>query len=154
MKTYQFSRLQKALLAVGSFSCLGLNSVWVHAAEESDVEQLATITTTAQTEQLAYYQPKVNLPGFGQQNLAAIPASIHTVTAELIADQHAKTLSDVVKNDASVGDGYAPIGYYANFVMRGFSLNAGSSYLLNGNLLRGEQNVALENKEQVEIQKA
>ncbi len=153
VKTYQFSRLQKALLAVGSFSCLGLNSVWVHAAEESDVEQLATITTTAQTEQLAYYQPKVNLPGFGQQNLAAIPASIHTVTAELIADQHAKTLSDVVKNDASVGDGYAPIGYYANFVMRGFSLNAGSSYLLNGNLLRGEQNVALENKEQVEILK-
>ncbi|GEK45077.1 TonB-dependent receptor [Acinetobacter johnsonii] len=153
VKTYPFSRLQKALLAVGSFSCLGLNSVWVHAAEESDVEQLATITTTAQTEQLAYYQPKVNLSGFGQQNLAAIPASIHTVTAELIADQHAKTLSDVVKNDASVGDGYAPIGYYANFVMRGFSLNAGSSYLLNGNLLRGEQNVALENKEQVEILK-
>ncbi|MDN5677412.1 MAG: TonB-dependent siderophore receptor [Acinetobacter sp.] len=153
MKTYPFSRLQKALLAVGSFSCLGLNSVWVHAAEESDVEQLATITTTAQTEQLAYYQPKVNLSGFGQQNLAAIPASIHTVTAELIADQHAKTLGDVVKNDASVGDGYAPIGYYANFVMRGFSLNAGSSYLLNGNLLRGEQNVALENKEQVEILK-
>ncbi len=35
--------------------------------------------------------------------------------------------------------------------MRGLSLNAGSSYLLNGNLLRGEQNVALENKEQVEI---
>ena len=153
VKTYPFSRLQKALLAVGSFSCIGLNSVWVHAAEESDVEQLATITTTAQTEQLAYYQPKVNLSGFGQQNLAAIPASIHTVTAELIADQHAKTLSDVVKNDASVGDGYAPIGYYANFVMRGFSLNAGSSYLLNGNLLRGEQNVALENKEQVEILK-
>lgn len=155
MKKYpfSFSRLQKALLAVGSFSCLGLNSVWVHAAEESDVEQLATITTTAQTEQLAYYQPKVNLSGFIQQNIAEIPASINTVTAELIADQHAKTLSDVVKNDASVGDGYAPIGYYANFVMRGFSLNAGSSYLLNGNLLRGEQNIALENKEQVEILK-
>lgn len=153
MKTYPFSRLQKALLAVGSFSCLGLNSVWVHAAEDSDVAQLATITATAQAEPATYYQPKVNLSGFAQQNLAAIPASINTVTAELIADQHAKTLSDVVKNDASVGDGYAPIGYYANFVMRGFSLNAGSSYLLNDNLLRGEQNVALENKEQVEILK-
>ncbi|MFH7808647.1 TonB-dependent siderophore receptor [Acinetobacter sp. BSP-153] len=153
MKTYPFSRLQKALLAVGSFSCLGLNSVWVHAAEDSDVAQLATITATAQAEPATYYQPKINLSGFAQQNLAAIPASINTVTAELIADQHAKTLSDVVKNDASVGDGYAPIGYYANFVMRGFSLNAGSSYLLNGNLLRGEQNVALENKEQVEILK-
>ncbi|ENU19655.1 hypothetical protein F994_02515 [Acinetobacter bohemicus ANC 3994] len=153
MKTYPFSRLQKALLAVGSFSCLGLNSVWVHAAEESDTPQLATITVTAQAAQTTYYQPKVNLSGFTQQNLAEIPASISTVTAERIADQHAKTLADVVKNDASVGDGYAPIGYYQNFVMRGFSLNSGSSYLLNGNLLRGEQNVALENKEQVEILK-
>ena len=26
VKTFPFSRLQKALLAVGSFSCLGLNS--------------------------------------------------------------------------------------------------------------------------------
>ncbi|WP_265596393.1 hypothetical protein [Acinetobacter sp. CIP 102129] len=26
MKTFPYSRLQKALLAVGSFSCLGLNS--------------------------------------------------------------------------------------------------------------------------------
>ena len=153
MKTYPFSRLQKALLAVGSFSCLGLNSVWVHAAEESDTPQLATITVTAQAAQTAYYQPKVNLSSFTQQNLAEIPASISTVTAERIADQHAKTLADVVKNDASVGDGYAPIGYYQNFVMRGFSLNSGSSYLLNGHLLRGEQNVALENKEQVEILK-
>lgn len=153
MKTYPFSRLQKALLAVGSFSCLGLNSVWVHAAEDSDTPQLATITVTAQAAQTAYYQPKVNLSGFTQQNLAEIPASISTVTAERIADQHAKTLADVVKNDASVGDGYAPIGYYQNFVMRGFSLNSGSSYLLNGHLLRGEQNVALENKEQVEILK-
>ena len=155
MNTYpfSFSRLQKALLAVGSFSCLGLSSAATHAADENDTKQLATITVTAETAQTAYYQPKVNLSGFTQQTIAEIPASISSVTAERIADQHAKTLADVVKNDAAVGDGYAPIGYYQNFVMRGFSLNAGSSYLMNGNLLRGEQNVALENKAQVEILK-
>ena len=155
MNTYpfSFSRLQKALLAVGSFSCLGLSSAATHAADENDTQQLATITVTAEAAQTAYYQPKVNLSGFTQQTIAEIPASISSVTAERIADQHAKTLADVVKNDAAVGDGYAPIGYYQNFVMRGFSLNAGSSYLMNGNLLRGEQNVALENKAQVEILK-
>lgn len=155
MNTYpfSFSRLQKALLAVGSFSCLGLSSAVIHAADENDTQQLATITVTAESAQTAYYQPKVNLSGFTQQTIAEIPASISSVTAERIADQHAKTLADVVKNDAAVGDGYAPIGYYQNFVMRGFSLNAGSSYLMNGNLLRGEQNVALENKAQVEILK-
>ena len=150
MKTYSFSHLQKALLAAGSFSCLGLSPVCGHAASENETPQLATITLTAQT---AYAQPQVNLSGLSQQNLAEIPASISAITAERIADQHAKTLTDVVKNDAAVGNGYAPIGYYPNFVMRGFALNLGSSYLVNGQLLRGEQNVALENKEQVEILK-
>lgn len=155
MKTYpfSFSRLQKALLAVGSFSYLGLTPVWVHAETENVTQQLPTIIVTAQKPPITDSQTKVNLSGFTQQNLAEIPASISTITADLIADQHAKTLTDVVKNDAAVGEGYAPIGYYSNFIMRGFSLNAGSSYLLNGNLLRGEQNVALENKEQVEILK-
>nr|WP_277606252.1 TonB-dependent siderophore receptor [Acinetobacter genomosp. 15BJ] len=140
-------------MAVGSFSCLGLSSISAYAETEGDTPRLAPITIKAQTAGGSYYQPTVNLSGFTQQNLAEIPASISTVTAARIADQHAKTLSDVVKNDAAVGDGYAPIGYYPNFVMRGFALNLGSSYLLNGNLLRGEQNVALENKEQVEILK-
>lgn len=155
MKTYpfSFSRLQKALLAVGSFSYLGLSPVLVHADAENETQQLPTITVTAQKAQMTDSQTKVNLSGFTQQNLAEIPASISTITADRIADQHAKTLSDVVKNDAAVGEGYAPIGYYSNFMMRGFALNLGSSYLLNGNLLRGEQNVALENKEQVEILK-
>lgn len=155
MKTYPFtfSHLHKALLAVGSFSYLGLSSVLVHAEDENKVSRLETITVKAQAAENVYFQPKVNLSGFTQQNIAEIPSSIHTVTAERIADQHAKTVTDVVKNDASVGDGYAPIGYYSNFIIRGFALNLGSSYLLNGNLLRGEQNVALENKEQVEILK-
>jgi len=150
---FSFSHLQKALLAVGSFSCLGLGSGIAYAADENETAQLATITVTAEQAQAAYYQPQVNLTGFTQQTQAEIPASLTTVTAQLIADQHAKTLTDVVKNDAAVGDGYAPIGYYSNFMMRGFMLNAGSSYLLNGNLLRGQQNVALENKAQVEILK-
>lgn len=155
MNTYpfSFSHLQKALLAVGSFSCLGLSSGMAYAADENETAQLATITVTAEQAQAAYYQPQVNLTGFTQQTQAEIPASLMTITAQLIADQHAKTLTDVVKNDAAVGDGYAPIGYYSNFMMRGFMLNAGSSYLLNGNLLRGQQNVALENKAQVEILK-
>jgi len=150
VKTYPFSRLQKALLAVGSFSYLGLSPAFLHAEEP---QRLETITVTAETIPTIYYQPKVNLSGFTQQQLAEIPASISTVTAARIADQHAKTLTDIIKNDAAAGDGYAPIGYYPNIVMRGFALNLGSSYLLNGNLLRGEQNVALENKEQVEILK-
>ncbi|WHR57978.1 TonB-dependent siderophore receptor [Acinetobacter haemolyticus] len=151
MKTFPFSRLQSALLTVGSFSYLGFTPTIAYAEQENEIQRLPTITVTA--EQNANHQNSVNLTGFTEQTIAKIPASINIINADLIADQHAKTLKDIVKNDAAVGEGYAPIGYYSNFVMRGFALNLGSSYLLNGNLLRGEQNVALENKEQVEILK-
>ena len=47
----------------------------------------------------------------------------------------------------------APIGYYENFDVRGFSLNSASSYKINGRTITGEQNVGLENKQQVEVLK-
>lgn len=122
-------------------------------AEES-VQQLPAITVHANDDSMGKYAAqKTTLTGFGTQEIAQVPASVLVVTAERIADQHAKLLTDIVKNDASVGDGYAAVGYYPNFVSRGFSLDQASSYLINGYLVRGEQNIALENKEQVEILK-
>ncbi|RSO31623.1 TonB-dependent siderophore receptor [Acinetobacter lactucae] len=123
-------------------------------ANEAEVSQLPTITVNAtQNNDALYTSKKVNLSGFQTGDVKKVPASITTITSERIADQHAKTLTDVIKNDSSLGDGYAAIGYYPNFVARGFSLDLGSSYLINGHTIRGEQNVALENKEQVEILK-
>ncbi len=123
-------------------------------ANEAEVSQLPTITVNAtQNSDALYTSKKVSLSGFQTGDLKKVPASITTITSERIADQHAKTLTDVIKNDSSLGDGYAAIGYYPNFVARGFALDLGSSYLINGHTIRGEQNVALENKEQVEILK-
>jgi len=123
-------------------------------ANEAEVSQLPTITVNAtQNNDALYTSKKVNLSGFQSTDIKKIPASISTITAERIADQHAKTLTDVIKNDSSLGDGYAAIGYYPNFVARGFALDLGSSYLINGHTIRGEQNIALENKERVEILK-
>ncbi|MBR7716342.1 TonB-dependent siderophore receptor [Acinetobacter nosocomialis] len=123
-------------------------------ANEVEVSQLPTITVNAtQNNEALYTSKKVNLSGFQTGDVKKVPASITTITSERIADQHAKTLTDVIKNDSSLGDGYAAIGYYPNFVARGFALDLGSSYLINGHTIRGEQNVALENKEQVEILK-
>lgn len=123
-------------------------------ANEAEVSQLPTITVSAtQNSDALYTSKKVSLSGFQTGDVKKVPASITTITSERIADQHAKTLTDVIKNDSSLGDGYAAIGYYPNFVARGFALDLGSSYLINGHIIRGEQNVALENKEQVEILK-
>ena len=62
-------------------------------------------------------------------------------------------LSDVVKNDASVGEDYAPVGYYGDFEIRGFPHRSGHGLQINGMTIAGEQDVPLENKESVEIVK-
>jgi len=45
------------------------------------------------------------------------------VTRELLTDQGARVLSDVVKNDASIGEDYAPVGYYGDYAIRGFAID-------------------------------
>ncbi|MGH8367188.1 MAG: TonB-dependent siderophore receptor, partial [Pseudomonas sp.] len=111
-------------------------------------------TVTVVGEQATEYQAKkAAVAGFDNATLLDTPASVAVITEARLKDQQARLLSEVLKNDASVGDSYAPVGYYENFVVRGFSLNPASSYKINGRTITGEQNVALENKQQVEVLK-
>ncbi|MEG5263968.1 TonB-dependent siderophore receptor [Pseudomonas sp. JDS28PS106] len=100
-----------------------------------------------------YQAVRAAVSGFDEAALIDTPASVSVFTEALLKDRQAKLLSEVLRNDASVGDGYAPVGYYENFIVRGFSLNAANSYRINGRTIAGEQNVALENKQQVELLK-
>ena len=85
--------------------------------------------------------------------LQETPLSATVVTRELLADQGARVLSDVVKNDASIGEDYAPVGYYGNFEIRGFPIDLATGLEINGMTVAGEQDVPLENKELVEFLK-
>jgi iron complex outermembrane receptor protein len=75
------------------------------------------------------------------------------VTRDLLNDQVSRLLSDVVKNDASVGDDYVPVGYYGWYEIRGFAIDLATGLEINGMTIAGEQDVPLENKERVEILK-
>lgn len=122
------------------------------AAQETEPLTLDAVRVSG--EQASVYQANsASVGGFGEAPLLDTPASISVFSGEMLKNQQSKLLSDVLKNDASVGDSYAPVGYYENFVVRGFSLNAASSYRINGRTITGEQNVALENKQQVELLK-
>ncbi|MFW3895992.1 TonB-dependent siderophore receptor [Pseudomonas bharatica] len=100
------------------------------------------------------YQPRqAQVAGFSSAPLLDTPASVSVFTEQLLQDRQVRLLSEVLQSDASVGESYAPIGYYENFNVRGFSLDAAHSYKINGQTITGEQNVALENKQQVELLK-
>jgi iron complex outermembrane receptor protein len=81
------------------------------------------------------------------------PLSITNVTSAVMSDQISRLLSDVVKNDASVGEDYAPVGYYGDFEIRGFPIDLATGMQINGMTIAGEQDVPLENKQRVEIVK-
>ncbi|MGE8420102.1 TonB-dependent siderophore receptor [Pseudomonas sp.] len=100
-----------------------------------------------------YQVEHASVAGFAPAPLLDTPASIAVFSKQLLADRQVRTLSEVLQSDASVGESYAPIGYYENVNVRGFELNAASSYKINGQTIAGEQNVALENKQQVELLK-
>ena len=81
------------------------------------------------------------------------PLSVTAVSDAMISDQVARVLADVVKNDASVGEDYAPVGYYGDFQIRGFPVDLATGIQINGLTIAGEQDVPLENKQRVEIVK-
>jgi iron complex outermembrane receptor protein len=100
-----------------------------------------------------YQVREASVGGFQPAPLLDTPASVSVFNQQLLEDRQVRLLSEVLQSDASVGESYAPIGYYENFNVRGFELNAASSYRINGQTIAGEQNVALENKQQVELLK-
>ncbi|QCI11341.1 TonB-dependent siderophore receptor [Pseudomonas putida] len=139
-------RLPLSLLSLG----LALHSP--HGLAEDSV-QLAPIEVQGSAVDDGYQVQQASVGGFQPAPLLDTPASISVFGEQLLKDRQVRLLSEVLQSDASVGESYAPIGYYENFNVRGFELNAASSYRINGRTIVGEQNVALENKQQVELLK-
>ncbi|WP_211474960.1 TonB-dependent siderophore receptor [Collimonas humicola] len=123
-------------------------------AQPQNETALPTVTVTgAGPAADSYRKTSASVASFGAASLLDTPASVSVVTRTQLDDQQARLLSDVVRNDAAVGDNYTPVGYYENFSIRGFPLDLATSLQINGMSIAGEQNVALENKESVEILK-
>lgn len=137
-----------------TLNLLTLGLLLASAVPSSQAADTELPAVTVRGEDTSGYQAhSASVGGLEAAPLLDTPASISVINEALIKDQQARLLSEVLKNDASVGESYAPVGYYENFVVRGFSLNSASSYKINGRTITGEQNVGLENKQQVELLK-
>ena len=100
--------------AVTSRFALGLLlSGGLGTSNAADIE-LPAVKVQGQDES-GYNADTASVGGFNEAPLLDTPASISVFNESLIKDQQARLLSEVLRNDASVGDSYAPIGYYENF---------------------------------------
>ncbi|MGD0546473.1 MAG: TonB-dependent receptor [Terracidiphilus sp.] len=113
-----------------------------------------TTTVVVQGQTSDEYLPEaVTVGTLDGSTLLETPLSATVVPRELLNDQDARLLSDVVKNDASIGEDYAPVGYYGDYEIRGFTIDLATGLQINGMTIAGEQDVPLENKERVEFLK-
>lgn len=147
-KMKRITPLASTLMLTLAGTSLGLaNAARAADARNESGDALPTVNVTANGARSAA------IAGFDDAPLLDTPASVSVVTAQQMRDQQSRLLSDVIKNDASIGENYAPVGYYENFSIRGFTLDPASAYRVDGLTVAGEQTVALENKERVEFLK-
>jgi iron complex outermembrane receptor protein len=119
-------------------------------------QKIPPVTTTVVVHGQAdesYLPESVTVGTLDGAPLKETPLSATVVTHEILLDQGARLLSDVVKNDASIGEDYAPVGYYGDYQIRGFPIDLATGLEINGLTIAGEQDVPLENKERVELLK-
>ena len=111
------------------------------------------VTAITQRGYLAASAQMDTFGSFGNAPLHDTPAAITVITRDQIDDRQPRTLSELVRGDSAVGDSYAPIGYYQDVAIRGFALDLATGYRLNEMSMTGEQALALEDKQRVEVLK-
>lgn len=134
---------------------LALLPLLAHAAEDGgDAKNDRRITPLAAVQVVGERSSgDAGLQGWGAARAQDIPASLDVIGRDRIDARQIRSLSELAREDAALGDNYAPVGYYQNIAIRGYPLDLGTGYRFNGLAMTGEQSIALEDKQQVEVLK-
>lgn len=125
-------------------------------APERVVMQELTVTAAplaapAQAREQGYRVRRSAASGFREQAVLDTPYSVSAFPAELIQDQQARSLADVVKNDPSVTLASDPM-WFDRVMVRGFYLGV-DAVKRDGLTINDKGSIALQNKAAVEISK-
>jgi iron complex outermembrane receptor protein len=130
----------------------------VHAGDTTDKPQttrLAPVHVEADSIS-GYHADNSQLDTFGSFGNAPLqdtPAAVTVITRDQIDDRQPRTLSELARADAALGDSYAPVGYYQDIAIRGYALDPATGFRFNEMSMAGEQLQPLEDKQRVEILK-
>ena len=118
------------------------------AEARSQSTDLPSVTVTGRSPESA-----ASVSGFGDVPLSRQPLQAAVISAERLADSGTRTLADITRFDASLGDAYNSEGYWSNFTIRGFAIDNRYNYRRDGLPINAETSIGLENKSRVEVLK-
>ncbi|HWT66079.1 MAG TPA: TonB-dependent siderophore receptor [Terracidiphilus sp.] len=155
---HSIHKLTTGTLALLFVCAAGACAQQVQQPAQADTQKpvLPRVTTTVEVKDVVkddYLQATATAASLDGATLKETPLAVTAVSRAVLNDQVARVLSDVVKNDASIAEDYAPVGYYGDFEIRGFPIDLATGLEINGMTIAGEQDVPLENKQSVEVVK-
>ena len=131
-----------------ALSCVSvcLISMSQGAAAQEEIEKIAVKGTRTPL----YDARDVNVAALGIKDPFTLPISVQSFSEELIVNQRARTLAEVLANDASVQN--SAIGSVFDFVsLRGFQLDWTNGLRRDGLALAPYQDVPLENIQRIDV---
>jgi len=122
-------------------------ALWASTQVSAEEVLLATVVVRETRSPLASNSLLGNLA------LGEVPVDLSRISASEIAEPGMQSLSNVFQREAAIGQNYAITGYYENFSLRGFTLDLGSAYRINGFVVPAEFHIPLDHIKSVEILK-
>jgi iron complex outermembrane recepter protein len=141
--------MYKPNLAVSVIALAVLNTLAGAARADEPEQSLPEVVVSAAKARAS----TASIGGFANAPLLSTPASLSVITSQQMLDLQIRSTTDAARYDASLSDAYNAVGYAEQFSIRGFKLDNGSSYRKDGMTVSGDTQIALENKERLEILK-
>jgi iron complex outermembrane receptor protein len=94
-----------------------------------------------------------SVAGFGDVPTSKLPMSVISLSTSQLQDAAIQSLADITRLDASIGDAYNSAGYWSNLSVRGFILDNRFNYRRDGLPINAETDIALDNKQAIEVLK-
>ncbi|MFC5548555.1 TonB-dependent siderophore receptor [Massilia aerilata] len=137
--------LKYSLLACAIAQAFAFNA---HAQEQG--QPIAEVVVTGAR---APNLERAAVGGFADTAIVDTPASITAIGRSQMQDLSIRSATEAMRYDASVSDAYNAVGYAEQFSIRGFALDNNYSYRKDGFAIPGDTQIALENKERIEVLK-
>jgi iron complex outermembrane recepter protein len=150
MRTKKHSRSKVRAAAIAAMA--SLNAAHAQTADADGAPVLLEQVIVRAKKDTLYVNRDVNAGALGVQPLQELPFSIGSYGRELIDNQRARTVQDVLKNDPGVQPASFG-GAYDGIAVRGFSANAINSVRRDGLQTNVYADIPLENMERVDVLK-
>lgn len=151
MRMNRCHSMKKAPLCLAALAALAAVPA-ARAADAADAPVALEAVVVRAKKDALYLNRDVNVGALGTQSLHELPFAIGSFGRELIDNQRARTVQDVLKNDPGVQPASFG-GAYDGIAVRGFSANAINSVRRDGLATNVYADVPLEGMERVDILK-